>query len=464
MQVLRTVSLSKDEMLAQAQDVVHHKHMGRAQLRGVAEMLGVSTGDSDSVSDITKRLVDTTFACLTNKPKENGREEGEIEDGSKQSKDQRQRNSEQHTVSVHTDQLGTHPQAHALTSINGDDGYKQLGKGFAYSTATDAYVQTTDSARQANSSPTAEVFTAMTSALMELKVAFTEFRSESADREVRYIRKVQSLTTKVDNLEETILKLKDCAKATENRLMAKVASLQSKLDRPDATRNMKKKKMKTMEQENVVCLSAGGLSDADMNQQASEHDVDNEDTLPIPDTQHETKTKSVRTPPIAPPGKKSPASKPHKNTYLKVPSWESESEESQSDGIWQLVTVKKPQRKKSVLYVGRISKECTEKQIEEFVLRRAVTIEERTPTVYAIRIFSKPGSDYNAARLTIDASSRPLLLNRNFWPRPIYSRAWNFEAYRTDQPGEEVRQDATDERRRAHEDVGMGHEAPDRNN
>ena len=78
---------------------------------------------------------------------------------------------------------------------------------------------------------------------MELKVAFIEFRSESADREVRYIRKkVQSLTTKVDNLEETILKLKDCAKATENRLMAKVASLQSKLDRPDTTRNMKKKR------------------------------------------------------------------------------------------------------------------------------------------------------------------------------------------------------------------------------
>ena len=57
--------------------------------------------------------------------------------------------------------------------------------------------------------------------------------------------------------------------------------------------------------------------------------------------------------------------------------------------------------------------------------------------------FSKPGSDYDAARLTIDASSRPLLLNRNFWLRPIYSRAWNFEVYRTDQPGEEVRQDAT---------------------
>ena len=82
----------------------------------------------------------------------------------------------------------------------------------------------------------------MTSALMELKVAFTEFRSESADREVRYIRKVQSLTTKVDNFEGRILKLKDCAKATENPLMAKVASLQSKLDRPDTTRNMKKKR------------------------------------------------------------------------------------------------------------------------------------------------------------------------------------------------------------------------------
>ena len=63
-----------------------------------------------------------------------------------------------------------------------------------------------------------------------------------------------------------------------------------------------------MEQENVVCLSTGGLCDANMNRQASEHDVDNEDNLPIPDTQHETKTKSVRTTPIAPPSKKSPAS------------------------------------------------------------------------------------------------------------------------------------------------------------
>ena len=126
---------------------------------------------------------------------------------------------------------------------------------------------------------------------------------------------------------------------------------------------------------------ANGLSDADMDRQASEHDVDNEDTLPIPDTQHETKTKSVRTPSIAPPGKKSPASKPHESTRIKVPTWKSESEESHSDGIWQLLTVKKPQRKKSALYVRRISKECTEKQIEQFVLRRAVTIEERTPTV-----------------------------------------------------------------------------------
>ena len=74
MQVLRIVSLSKDEMLAQAQDVVHHmyKHVGRAQLRRVAEMLGAFTGDSDSVSDITKRFVEKTFTCLTNKPKENG--------------------------------------------------------------------------------------------------------------------------------------------------------------------------------------------------------------------------------------------------------------------------------------------------------------------------------------------------------------------------------------------------------
>ena len=116
-------------------------------------------------------------------------------------------------------------------------------------------------------------------------MAFIEFHSESADREVLYIGKVQSLSTKVDNLEETILKLKDCAKASENRLIAKVACLQSKLDHADTIRNMNKKKLKTTEQENVVCLSTCGLCDADMNRQASKHDVDNEDTLPIPDTQ-----------------------------------------------------------------------------------------------------------------------------------------------------------------------------------
>ena len=55
--------------------------MGRGQLRGVAETLGVHINDSKTVSDIIKRLVDASFGRPTSKPVKNGEEEGEAEGG-----------------------------------------------------------------------------------------------------------------------------------------------------------------------------------------------------------------------------------------------------------------------------------------------------------------------------------------------------------------------------------------------
>ena len=71
MHVLTNVAILKEELLTQAHDVVHHDHMGQAQLREVAETLGVHI----------KRLVDASFGRPASKPVKNGEEEGEAEGG-----------------------------------------------------------------------------------------------------------------------------------------------------------------------------------------------------------------------------------------------------------------------------------------------------------------------------------------------------------------------------------------------
>ena len=62
-------------MLTQAKDVVQQHHMGRAQLHGIAESLGVSS--ADTVSNITERLVGASFARLASKPGKCGEEVAE---------------------------------------------------------------------------------------------------------------------------------------------------------------------------------------------------------------------------------------------------------------------------------------------------------------------------------------------------------------------------------------------------
>ena len=74
LRVLRDASLSDEEMLTQTKDVVQQRHMGRAQLHGIAESLGVSSADLDTVSNITERLVGESFARLAGKPGKCGEE------------------------------------------------------------------------------------------------------------------------------------------------------------------------------------------------------------------------------------------------------------------------------------------------------------------------------------------------------------------------------------------------------
>ena len=97
------------------------------------------------------------------------------------------------------------------------------------------------------------------------------------------------------------------------------------------------------------------------------------------------------------------------------------------DDSWTLVGARKPGPKRSVLYIGNLNAECTEEKLMAFVEGRAKTIGNAAPKVFNAKIYTtKSESGCLSARLTVAESDRALLQARNFWPRPIYARPWNF--------------------------------------
>ena len=72
-----------------------------------------------------------------------------------------------------------------------------------------------------------------------------------------------------------------------------------------------------------------------------------------------------------------------------LPGWDSGDEDETSSNLWKLVTAKKSAKKKCVLYIRRVSKSCTEQQLEHFILQRAEHVGEKAPKVYATFFFQK---------------------------------------------------------------------------
>ena len=62
-----------------------------------------------------------------------------------------------------------------------------------------------------------------------LLASFADLRADMADRGVRYLRKIGRLTSEVEELEETLAKASSDAKQAEQRLLNKVALLNSHL-------------------------------------------------------------------------------------------------------------------------------------------------------------------------------------------------------------------------------------------
>ena len=105
------------------------------------------------------------------------------------------------------------------------------------------------------------------------------------------------------------------------------------------------------------------------------------------------------------------------------------------DESWSLISKQKPGPKRSVLYIGNLSPETTEERLVNFIQARSTAVGVKPPNIINARMFEpREGRDRIGARLTVASSDAEVLQATNFWPRPIYARAWNFHIVRLDKP------------------------------
>ena len=104
-------------------------------------------------------------------------------------------------------------------------------------------------------------------------------------------------------------------------------------------------------------------------------------------------------------------------------------EDNKDSGVYELVCERKPAGRKCVMFVGNLPCSAVPEKIAEFVTIRA---SEAKVNVKIYKIFQKETS--SATRLVLDAKCAVLVNSREFWPRPLYSRLWNFDKYDSTSP------------------------------
>ena len=90
------------------------------------------------------------------------------------------------------------------------------------------------------------------------------------------------------------------------------------------------------------------------------------------------------------------------------------------------MTSRKPSLKKAVLFLGNLKPNIQEDELRSFIVQRAASTSVEL-SICDCRIF--PKVDSSSARIVVNDKCSSLLKCRDFWPRPLYCRPWNFEKY-----------------------------------
>lgn len=94
---------------------------------------------------------------------------------------------------------------------------------------------------------------------------------------------------------------------------------------------------------------------------------------------------------------------------------------------WQRVTHVRPKaHSMKALYVGKLRRDATSESVSAFVSERLESLGVRE-TENRCSLLEKSSNEFVGAHLTVHAKWAHLVLDRRFWPKPVYARPWNFK-------------------------------------
>ena len=98
-----------------------------------------------------------------------------------------------------------------------------------------------------------------------------------------------------------------------------------------------------------------------------------------------------------------------------------------SEDLLSLVSDRKDQRERVVLYIGNLKAGTTFDNLSTYATERSKSIGVRCPQIFNGKVFQpQTGTGACGARITVDEESAEALADRSFWPRPLYVRRWKF--------------------------------------
>ena len=268
------------------------------------------------------------------------------------------------------------------------------------------------------------------SIIRQLKSALEEERAEARDREARLIKKINELDSEVRSLSEKVHQLGAAEEDRAEKLTRRVNDVKAcvKSTYQNTYTHTRIDSHSGSTDRASMSASSGSTTpsySASVQAQAPEMD------RPAPSSRDRNLGQETTPTPTTPTSVQHQLGQARPNGERRrqqEPQWDAPDDD---EGLWTLVSEKKPAEKKAVLYLGKLKPGVKESEIIDYVNRRSEKLGALPPTIHNCKIFEKEVEEgeiieFCGARLTIDKRSTKLLCHRKFWLGHSYARPWNF--------------------------------------
>ncbi len=261
----------------------------------------------------------------------------------------------------------------------------------------------------------------------DLQKSFAQFVTESTDREVRYIRKLNELTTKVHFLESSLQTVRQEASQAEQRLLKKLGDVTSRIgnttkpqNRPDhlvqAVNNAAPEYLPTQtDTMTTSCTDGPQITTTDPTPLQI-------NTAPMETMAEKTAEWNCVTSRKQEKTKKNPAAHSTKPNQLPQPTDTSTNNRDQKDKTQRTTLSGATPLRRAVFYLRGLSPDSTTEMITNYCT-------ERNIRVSSCRLIPSRRYGITAARLSVvdNDADREGLLKPDFWPTHIVVRPWSFQ-------------------------------------